>query len=232
MKVLRFVLSASLPALALAGYGLVACGGSSSNPPDNSGGNDASTTTTPDSSSPTSTPDSGTTPPVNGTDSGFPISVPDGGFMIPDGGITLPPVEAGTLGTVLPGDAGVIQCGATACDVSGNTCCANTDGGTSCAAGATASCPQATLHCAQAADCTGGDLCCATVQISNLSAESKCQAGPCPTSAQLGAQMCATDTECPSGVKCTKQNCQGETLQLCGLFSYTGLVNVKCTAVP
>jgi len=237
MKLLHFALPLSIPALALTtgmlvtGQAMTACGGSSAAASSDGGG---TTNNGQDSSTGSNNGGGDGSTPTSGNDAGGPpIGSNDAGFTIPDGGFTLPPAEAGSLGAVLPGDAGEVQCGAIACDVSANTCCAFTDGGTSCISGATATCPQAAVHCAQTADCTGSQVCCGVVNITNVSLVASCSAGPCNTDQDTppGAQLCASDADCTSGVKCTKQSCQGETLQLCGLFDYANpLVSVKCTA--
>ncbi|MGO8996915.1 MAG: hypothetical protein ACLQVI_26675 [Polyangiaceae bacterium] len=234
MKLLGFALPASIPTIIFVGHALSACGGSSSAPltsggdgnGNGNGNNNGQDATTGGNNDDASSGNPGSQDASKPTDSS--ITIPDGGFV-------LPPVEAGALGSILPGAPGTIECGQIDCAVTSNTCCANTDGGTSCVAGTTTTCPQGTLHCAQAADCPSGQLCCATFKDTGgtVSAQTSCQTGPCGTDTQLipGAQLCATGTtECPSGSPCTKQSCEGETLQLCGLFTYSGVVNVTCTA--
>jgi hypothetical protein len=161
MKLLGFALPASIPTIIFVGHALSACGGSSSAPLTSGGngngngnGNDnGQDATTGGNNDDASSGNPGSQDASKPTDSS--ITIPDGGFV-------LPPVEAGALGSILPGAPGTIECGQIDCAVTSNTCCANTDGGTSCVAGTTTTCPQGTLHCAQAADCPSGQLCCAT----------------------------------------------------------------------
>jgi hypothetical protein len=72
----------------------------------------------------------------------------------------------------------------------------------------------ATFHCIGVADCTGGDVCCGTYDLTQLTAATVCQAKP-PCSF---AQFCRTSAECPSGVQCIQQSCAGgANVHLCGL---------------
>jgi hypothetical protein len=234
MKFLRFVLPASIPVLILAGHAVTACGGSSSSSPPNGGTNQQNN---PDATTSGGGEDSGTPGQTTGSDDAGAGSMgaADTSIPIPDGGYVLPPVEAGSVGTVLPNGPGSVTCGADTCELDASTCCANTDGGASCAAGTTATCPQATIHCAEAADCPSGQLCCGVVDITNQSLQASCSTKACLTDKDTppGAQLCAMGTsECPAGNPCTKQSCQGETVQLCGLFDYSfpGIITIKCVA--
>lgn len=246
MKLLRFalpVMSASIPAIVLVtGQVISACGGSSNTSNNGNGNgngsNDSGSTTSTnggqDSSTSSSGGQDGSTGSQGGEDAGGSTGIGfDAAGLIPDGGITIPQAEAGSLGAILPLEAGVIGCGPTACAIDNNTCCGYTDGGTDCVTSSTATCSQGTLHCAQAADCSGGDICCVNSGFSggSVTLTSSC-AATCPTTSSFppGAQMCSTDAECTNKEKCTLQSCGGETVKLCGLFSYSGIVNVTCTA--
>src|SRR5207249_4449649 len=96
-----------------------------------------------------------------------------------------------------------------------NTCCAEIDGGGTCVSGDGATCPPGTgtVHCTEAADCTGGNVCCGTVNIVTRSVSTQCAAGPCTQ-----VQPCHTNAECKNGQKCVVQDCGGRTAEFCGLF--------------
>ena len=91
------------------------------------------------------------------------------------------------------------------------------DGGAAwCLSGTTANCGTnaATLHCAGASDCSSGNVCCGNYDLNALTAQTFCQKPSCPV-----AQFCETDTECPTGVRCTPQTCGKVMLYMCGLMS-------------
>jgi hypothetical protein len=134
------------------------------------------------------------------------------------------------------------QCGVdgSLCDLHSNTCCLNTSLVGTCLPGACASCPsnQATVHCLQAGECTGGASCCGDVIRILGEVKSHCVplvAGQsCPyvpwTSTQLGVQLCKTDTECKNGQPCIHQMCQyGAVLDMCGVQD-AGPLN--CSPIP
>jgi hypothetical protein len=62
------------------------------------------------------------------------------------------------------------------------------------------------LKCGDAADCSGGDVCCVDLDIESafsggaVTGSSSCKA-TCPTGTGEG-QLCSSDSECPSGVDC------------------------------
>jgi len=99
------------------------------------------------------------------------------------------------------------------------TCCVPVDGGVDaayCISGTTASCGAGvgTFHCAAAADCQSGDVCCGIYDLAAQTAATVCQAGSC-----VIAQFCKTDAECRNGMPCVAQICAGAPSHLCGLQS-------------
>ena len=129
------------------------------------------------------------------------VSLPPGvGFgcaVTPDSG--LPPQDGG----ILPVDAGPpstsIACGTTTCDSTTQDCCVSFQrgAGTSCVAHGT--CSGIPLTCTGSANCSGGDVCCASLGGGGAS----CQ----PTCAGTGGfggsfQLCNSDSDCPSGDHC------------------------------
>jgi hypothetical protein len=83
------------------------------------------------------------------------------------------------------------------------------------------------VHCNEASDCNGGEICCVTIDIASRSATAACQAGPCTTPANGGAQACRTDQECGTGGPCEVQSCAGVKLELCGQPDFFGFY--QCT---
>ncbi len=196
---------------------VVACSGSSSNPPNNGGNNPDATTPNNDSGGSGDNGGGDDAPSGGGNDAGN--TVGDGGVIahfdasdIPDGGLPVTPNQ--------------FACGSTPdCNSTTSTCCIAVDAGETCIPGASATCPaqSASLHCVEAADCPGGQVCCGTVSLSSQTASTACQVGPCGT-----VQFCRTNGECENNQPCVPQTCQGQNLELCGLFSVPPYVT--CTA--
>lgn len=90
--------------------------------------------------------------------------------------------------------------------VEGGTC----DGG--------GACPGTRLECFSTADCDAGVCCLSVASVSSV--QSTCQPGPCQ--AAVGAQLCASSTEC-TGATCKAQECTianaTVTLRSCGGFA-------------
>jgi hypothetical protein len=115
-----------------------------------------------------------------------------------------------------PVDPGHVQCGPTAailCAVPSNMCCVSADAGKcqpsngSCAAGTLAE-----FKCDEAANCTGGTVCCATASLAQPNLASSCD----HACAGFGKfQLCRTNGECPNR-DCTPQNCYGAHIEACG----------------
>jgi len=220
MRIIHLVLPLSVSSFVVTAVIMVACGGSSSNPPSSNGnGNDAGAPSG-DSGNNNNNNSDDAGPQNNNPDSGNGNGNQDSGggngtfdaADIPDGGLPVTPNQ--------------IACGATAdCNNTTNTCCIQLDGGAQCIDGADASCPSdtATIHCLEAADCPGGQVCCGSYSATALTATSACQVGPCST-----VQFCRTNGECENHQSCVPQTCDGEKLELCGLFSLGTFV--QCTA--
>jgi hypothetical protein len=137
------------------------------------------------------------------------------------------------------------MCGTVPCDLRSNTCCVQFDLTARCLAGNNATCNsnEATVHCLQACECGGSDVCCGQVNEILGAATSSCNAisslasGPsgaleCPpypaTSEVVGAQLCKTDAECENGAPCVAQTCMfGAMLTMCGVQNQSGFT---CTA--
>jgi hypothetical protein len=85
-------------------------------------------------------------------------------------------------------------------------------GGRSSSSGSTSSSGGVSLTCADSATCRGGQVCCATVNLSaGLSVTSACQARPCAAGAY---QFCASSSECSGGATC-KPNPLGMGPMIC-----------------
>ncbi len=135
------------------------------------------------------------------SDSGSPTSTTDGGAGGPaadgstspgtgnDAQVQHPPVDGGTA------------CGQTSCDPATESCCIGQNGGTCVAKNAT--CQGIAVACQSGKDCSGGQVCCATV--SGVSCQTTCD----PSS---GRQLCASDAECTAPDTC--QNLGG--IKYCG----------------
>lgn len=140
--------------------------------------------------------------------------------------------------------------GVNPCDLRSSTCCLANGPSASmplvgtCVTGSTASCPnnQATVHCLQSVDCSGGQSCCGEILVllgqveaycHDLSQQPLCPFAASPTFSQIGVQLCKTDAECKNGQPCVHQLCSyGADVHLCGLQQQGdgGLLN--CTAIP
>jgi hypothetical protein len=219
MRIIQLALPLTVSSFAVAAVVFVACGGSSTNPPTSNGnngndGNDANV----GSGDSGGSGNNGDGAPSNGDDSGSSNGDDSGGVLhydaadIPDGGLPVTPNQ--------------IACGSTPdCDTQTSTCCISLDGGEECISGATASCPaqSASLHCLEAADCPANQVCCGTFSLTAETAASACQVGPCAE-----VQFCRTNGECENNQPCVPQTCEGQNLELCGLFSVPPYVT--CTA--
>lgn len=121
-------------------------------------------------------------------------------------------------------------CGADPCDLRTSTCCVSLSLQTRCLKKPMQCDPmmEASLHCLQACECPGGQVCCGVANTIIGAVTSECQSipdgglcNPHPqTNTQSSEQLCGTDAECTSGQGCIKQTCEyGVTLQICGLQS-------------
>jgi hypothetical protein len=116
------------------------------------------------------------------------------------------------------------------CDLRSNTCCVTVALAERCIPGAGAKCNnnEATIHCSQACDCSGGDVCCGVANTLVGAVQTVCQSipdgglcNPNPqTNTQASAQFCKTDGECKNGQACIAQTCEfGAMFNICGLQS-------------
>jgi hypothetical protein len=122
------------------------------------------------------------------------------------------------------------MCGTTPCDLRANTCCVTFSLQARCIPGANAACNsnEATLHCTQGCECSGGDSCCGVENTILGVVQTECQAipdgglcNPHPqTTTQASAQLCKDTSECKNGLACLAQSCiYGAMLSVCGLQS-------------
>jgi hypothetical protein len=177
------------------------------------------TGTAPGSSTGTGTAGTGT-----GTGSGSDAGLPDGSMATIDaaGGDTdasCRPPEGGS-----PCTPGVVSCGKAAdaaltCNVPTTQCCEGNASGVNACQDAGAVCPMGpTIQCNEAADCTGGKICCLlAMSTSPASTSVTCQApvdGLCPGTGAALVQVCRSSAECASGV-CAFWDCDGNTIEAC-----------------
>jgi hypothetical protein len=202
---MRAVFAVSVGLIAGLGGVVAACGGSddgTATVPTDDASTAKDTGTRADQSAPAvdaATPDDsggGTDAPAINDGAQTPVDAAD----TPDGGAPVTPHT--------------VACGSITCDTQTSTCCAPLDGGTaSCANGASAQCPSgsASLHCAEAADCTGGNVCCGSIDFQTQAASTQCAAA-----CAGGFQFCGTSGECKNGQPCVVQTCLGQKVQICG----------------
>jgi hypothetical protein len=119
------------------------------------------------------------------------------------------------------------------CDLRSNTCCITLTLQERCIPGAAAKCNsnEAAIHCANACDCSGGNVCCGVANVLVGAVQTVCQSipdgglcNPHPaTNTQASAQLCnvnAAMPECKNGQNCIAQTCEyGANLSICGLQS-------------
>lgn len=149
---------------------------------------------------PGSTPDGSGQVPSGGDDQDG--STPTG--SIPDGGPVYNPTPDASTST--PAGAGMVTCGATACNTATEACCSKVafgDGGfnttTTCQPKAD-SCQGGSFACDEASDCATGEVCCRTL------AGASCKAGSCQFPA---IQVCSGSTECANdGGACAEHTCK------------------------
>jgi hypothetical protein len=134
-------------------------------------------------------------------------------------------------GMYMPPTCGVASDGTpVSCDLRSNTCCVNFSLTARCIPGLNAACAsnEATIHCTQGCECSGGDVCCGVENTILGVVQTVCQSVPdggfCrpypQTATQASAQICSTDDECKNGQSCIKQTCiYGAMLNVCGLQS-------------
>ncbi len=122
-------------------------------------------------------------------------------------------------------DPGFVPCGNTTCNVNTEFCCVEQtapDAGRTetCVAPNGACSSNAKISCNEAADCTGGALCCGSFPMQGVQGVTSCMTscgGP------QGVQLCRSDGECGANSdagelkKCITQTCGSTTLQLCAV---------------
>ncbi len=159
---------------------------------------------------------------------------PDGSVALNDGSnmadVELP--DTGPPPPFCPATYVPIPCGANpgdTCDLRLNTCCVTLDLQETCVPLSTqCNTMQASVHCENACDCSGGQVCCGVVNelvgvaqtvCQSVSDGGLCQPSPA-TNTQAAAQVCTVDAECKNGEPCIFQTCQfGAMFHLCGLQS-------------
>ena len=121
-------------------------------------------------------------------------------------------------------------CGTTPCDLRTHTCCVTFSLQARCLAGANAKCAsnEASIHCQQACECSGGQVCCGVMNKIVGVVQSVCQSVPSgglcvpnpQTVSQASAQLCTETAECQNGQPCVSQTCiYGANVKVCGLQS-------------
>jgi hypothetical protein len=114
-----------------------------------------------------------------------------------------------------PCDPGSVACPTAPCAVPANECCVTgtTASSSECVA-TSAPCSGSKVECDEAADCSGGKVCCLNVtSIISETFDITCQAAPCPSGIANG-QICKTNAECSTG-SCSVYMCVGQTLEAC-----------------
>jgi hypothetical protein len=123
----------------------------------------------------------------------------------------------------------MLPCGSSTCNTSTDYCCVQKAdaGGTQTCVAPNGSCspPAAMIGCKEAADCTGGAVCCGNFPMLGVQGTTSCMAS-CST--MQNVQICRTDDECgarsDAGAlkKCVLQTCGSLTLQLCAVAAFGG----------
>jgi hypothetical protein len=168
--------------------------------------------------------------------SGSSSGTSSGSHAMPDSGM-----EGGSSGSMAadaapppPGicdDYVVTNCGTSPCDLRSNTCCVTLAFATRCLKGTNAKCNtnEATLHCSNGCECTGGTSCCGVSNTIAGAIQSECQnvpnGGNCQpypsTTTMASAQFCKADSQCKNGQGCITQTCTysgvSATFDICGL---------------
>jgi hypothetical protein len=150
----------------------------------------------------------------------------EGGASSSSGGTVVPVPDGGAPSTPM-----MVTCGATSCDTGGSMpqqCCVSGDGGT-CTAFTTGCSSGITVPCDEAADCTGGSVCCQVLECGQHSTSCK------TTCATTDFQLCRTDSECGTtsdagaAKKCIVQMCGSS---LVGPTCGGTMVKVEACAYP
>jgi hypothetical protein len=118
----------------------------------------------------------------------------------------------------------MLPCGSSTCNTSSDYCCVDTadGGGTQTCVAPNGSCPSMAtkIACKEAADCTGGALCCANFLMLGVQGNTSCLPS---CGGNQNVQICRTDSECRGSAdggglkKCVLQTCGSLTLQLCAV---------------
>jgi hypothetical protein len=122
----------------------------------------------------------------------------------------------------------MVACGSTTCTTSSNECCASPDGGGSCIADNGACTGGVTLACDEAADCSGGAVCCQVLACGTNASSCKATCGtgdfqPCRTDSE-----CGLSTDAGAAKQCIVQTCSSlctgehETVEACAYPTTTG----------
>ncbi|WP_394823976.1 hypothetical protein [Pendulispora albinea] len=129
---------------------------------------------------------------------------------------TNPPPDAGPL-EAGPSDPKSIKCNGAVCSSADHNCCVQSNGQQACNANPPAgpACNGAIeIHCDEQPDCNTGEVCCVDITVSTPLVACKPSANCKRTDNKY--QLCKTDKECDTGVKCTTQNCNGLSVSSCG----------------
>ncbi len=116
-------------------------------------------------------------------------------------------------------DPGVVTCNGSPCDTATSYCCDETTvppNGQRCVSNSVSSCGGLRRRCDEAADCTGGQVCCIPPNAAmRVAYTTVCSKGPC-TDDVLNYQVCKTSAECTNGQPCVTQQCAGYEMRTCG----------------
>ncbi len=167
---------------------------------------------------------------MTGSSSGADDGSADDGTADGEADAAPPPVPNCTNNYVAPPCGMAADGTPTTCDLRSNTCCITISLAERCIPGANAKCNsnEAAVHCSNACDCFGGNVCCGVINTLVGAVQTICQdipdGGLCnphpPTNTQASGQLCTTDGECKNGQGCIHQTCElGATLNVCGLQS-------------
>ena len=118
-------------------------------------------------------------------------------------------------------DPNLITCAGAPCKVPGNYCC-NTGitpspAAQKCVPDTTSACGGLRQMCDEAADCSGGQVCCVTPNAAiRIALNAECAPkGSCKDPTYF-PQLCKTNAECDNGQPCVPQPCLGVTIWSCG----------------
>lgn len=120
-------------------------------------------------------------------------------------------------GTKLPAsDPGNVQCNGAPCAVADHFCCDQKNAPSCMKRPLPGTCAGPQRECDEAADCTGGNVCCIPPnQAVTLAYFATC-AKSCGINDPFSYQLCKSDSECENGKPCIGQPCLGTLIYNCG----------------